>query len=129
MPAVRVQQTLAINTWPHPHTQTRNTHTKHTHTHTLGPLEPCLFWNYVNPEERTSYHWKLRLFLFNIGCCLAVTYFFRRHNMFCETGVYTLFAFFEYPVVFSNMAFPMTAFWDFGSKDVIVATVPEDKRY
>lgn len=108
-------------------------------------------------QEITSQRWKLRLFLFNVSCCLAAAYFFRRHNKFCEAGgelepqprlclcavlifislrgggsihpVYTLFALFEYLVVFSNMAFHMTAFWDFGSKEVIVATPPEDKRF
>ncbi|KAM6907263.1 post-GPI attachment to proteins factor 2 [Xenentodon cancila] len=100
----------------------------------LHMLITCRLWylirrHYVNPEEVTSYRWKLRLFLFNISCCVAAAYFFRRHNNHCEEGVYTLFALFEYLVVFSNMAFHMTAFWDFGSTEVMVATVPEDKRY
>ncbi|XP_076606455.1 acyltransferase PGAP2 [Chaetodon auriga] len=97
-------------------------------------LITCRLWqvirrHYVNSEEITSYRWKVRLFLFNVSCCLAAAYFFRRHNKFCEEGVYTFFAFFEYMVVFSNIAFHLTAFWDFGSKEVVVATVPEDKRY
>uniref|UniRef100_UPI0037E72A2B post-GPI attachment to proteins factor 2-like n=1 Tax=Semicossyphus pulcher TaxID=241346 RepID=UPI0037E72A2B len=97
-------------------------------------LITCRLWHvirkhYVNPEEVTSYRWKLRLFLFNISCCVAAAYFFRRHNKFCEAGVYTLFALCEYLVVFSNMAFHMTAFWDFGSKEVIVSTALDDKRY
>lgn len=100
----------------------------------LHMLITCRLWHvirthYVNPEEILSQRWKLRLFLFNISCCLAAAYFFRRHNKFCEPGIYTLFALFEYLVVFSNMAFHMTAFWDFGSKEVIVATPPEDKRF
>lgn len=37
-------------------------------------------------QEITSQRWKLRLFLFNISCCLAAAYFFRRHNKFCEPG-------------------------------------------
>ncbi|KAG7224717.1 hypothetical protein INR49_004608 [Caranx melampygus] len=90
----------------------------------LHMLITCWLW-----QEVTSYRWKVRLFLFNISCCVAAAYFFRRHNEYCETGVYTLFAFFEYLVVFSNMAFHMTAFWDFGGKEVIVAMPPEDKRY
>lgn len=54
------------------------------------------------------------------------------HCLYClslSPPVYTLFAFFEYLVVFSNMAFHMTAFWDFGGREVIVAMPPEDKRY
>nr|XP_046265790.1 post-GPI attachment to proteins factor 2 isoform X2 [Scatophagus argus] len=113
------------------------TYVSSTETYTsslLHMLITCRLWqvirrHYVNPEEVTSYRWKVRLFLFNIICCLVAAYFFRRHNKFCEEGVYTLFALFEYLVVFSNMAFHMTAFWDFGSKEVIVATPPEDKRY
>ncbi|XP_035998569.1 post-GPI attachment to proteins factor 2 [Fundulus heteroclitus] len=85
--------------------------------------------HYVSPEEKTSFLWKTRLFLVNISCCAAAAYFFRRHNKYCETGVYTLFAAFEYMVVFSNMAFHMTAFWDFGSAQVMVATPQEDKRF
>ncbi|KAL3043115.1 post-GPI attachment to proteins factor 2 [Trematomus bernacchii] len=100
----------------------------------LHMLITCRLWmvirrHYVHPEEKTSCVWKLRLFLFNVGCFLSAAYFFRRHNQLCEAGVYTLFSLFEYLVVFSNMAFHMTAFWDFGSKEVIVATPPEDKRY
>ncbi|XP_034033475.1 post-GPI attachment to proteins factor 2 [Thalassophryne amazonica] len=100
----------------------------------LHMLVTCRLWHVIgswslNPEEVVSYRWKLRLFLFNVSCCLAASYFFRRHNKYCEPGIYTLFAFFEYLVVFSNMAFNMTAFWDFESKEVIVATPPEDKRF
>lgn len=83
----------------------------------------------LDAEEVRSYRWKQRLFLFNISCCGAAAYFFRRHNKFCEHGVYTLFALSEYLVVFSNMAFHMTAFWDFRSREVMVATATEGKRF
>ncbi|XP_077403685.1 acyltransferase PGAP2 isoform X1 [Vanacampus margaritifer] len=80
-------------------------------------------------QELNSYRWKVRLLLFNLSCCVAAAYFFRRHNKHCETGVYTLFALFEYLVVFSNMAFHTTSILDFGKKSVMVAVLPEDKRY
>ncbi|XP_029375877.1 acyltransferase PGAP2 [Echeneis naucrates] len=100
----------------------------------LHMLITCWLWRtirryYVNPEEVMSYRRKVQLFLFNAICCLAALYFFRRHNNYCETGVYTLFAISEYMVVFSNMAFHMTAYWDFGTRELIVATPPEGKRY
>ncbi|MEQ2198965.1 hypothetical protein XENOCAPTIV_021633, partial [Xenoophorus captivus] len=37
-------------------------------------------------QEKTSFLWKVRIFLFNISCCAAAAYFFRRHNKYCETG-------------------------------------------
>ncbi|XP_028322429.1 post-GPI attachment to proteins factor 2-like isoform X2 [Gouania willdenowi] len=80
-------------------------------------------------HELKSYRWKLRLFLFNISCCLAAAYFFRRHNQHCEPQVYSLFALFEYLVVLSNMAFHSTSCWDFTNTHLLVATPPEAKQY
>lgn len=42
---------------------------------------------------------------------------------------YTLFALFEYLVVFSNMAFHLTAVWDFKSREVMVISCSEDKDF
>lgn len=45
-----------------------------------------------------------------------------------STG-YTLFALFEYLVVFSNMAFHLTAVWDFKSREVVLVSSSEDKDF
>lgn len=70
--------------------------------------------------EMKSLRWKTRLVGVNIVCILAATYFFMRHNSMCEPFVYTAFAFFEYIVVLSNMAFHMTAYYDFRYKDLVI---------
>ncbi|TRY75997.1 hypothetical protein DNTS_010899 [Danionella cerebrum] len=93
-------------------------------------LLTCRLWSLIvkvsfSSDEMKSYWCKLRLFLSNCCCCLVAGYFYWRHN----TYFYTLFAVCEYLVVLTNMAFHMTAYWDFGGKEVMVATPPEGKRF
>ncbi|XP_051903511.1 post-GPI attachment to proteins factor 2 isoform X2 [Hippocampus zosterae] len=100
----------------------------------LYMLITCRLWyvlkrQNVHKEELISCRWKLRLLLFNLSCCGAAAYFFKRHNTHCEAGVYTLFALFEYLVVLSNMAFHSTSVFDFGKESVMVTVLPEEKQY
>ncbi|XP_055713402.1 post-GPI attachment to proteins factor 2 [Phlebotomus papatasi] len=63
--------------------------------------------------EDKSIRFKGYLCLINIVSFSLAGYFFLRHNSYCEPGVYSLFALFEYIVVLTNMGFHMTAYWDF----------------
>ncbi|XP_023683559.2 post-GPI attachment to proteins factor 2-like isoform X1 [Paramormyrops kingsleyae] len=97
-------------------------------------LITCWLWRVIDrysltAEEGTSRYWKLRLLLSSLIACVCAAYFYWRHNKYCEAGVYTWFAFSEYMIVLFNMAFHTTAYWDFRGKEMVIATVPEDKRF
>lgn len=58
--------------------------------------------------------------IINISAALFAVYFYTRHNWYCETGVYTLFALSEYLVVLSNMLFHFQAYHDLNHFDLCV---------
>lgn len=100
----------------------------------------------VSSTERKSLRFKRTLLFINIVSFWFAAYFFLRHNSYCEPGgiflqffcglsiifshfnricccyfiqVYSLFALTEYVVVLTNMAFHMTAYWDFSDKIIV----------
>ncbi|KAG9348486.1 hypothetical protein JZ751_002222 [Albula glossodonta] len=100
----------------------------------LHMMTTCWLWKIIKKysisnEELKSYRWKKHLFVSSLILCAAASGFYWKHNKYCEPGIYTLFALCEYLVVLCNMAFHMTAFWDFGSKELTVTTPPEDKHF
>uniref|UniRef100_T1JLR0 Splicing factor YJU2 n=1 Tax=Strigamia maritima TaxID=126957 RepID=T1JLR0_STRMM len=76
--------------------------------------------NSASTLERRSLRWKRILALTNILAFIVALYYFWRHNNYCEAGLYTKFAFFEYIVVLSNMGFHLTACWDFYTQEVTI---------
>ncbi|XP_076319596.1 acyltransferase PGAP2-like isoform X2 [Tachypleus tridentatus] len=78
-------------------------------------LPRLAFVRKLSDLERRSLKTKSFLITINVSALLGACYFFMRHNWYCETGMYTLFALCEYIAVLTNMGFHMTACWDFAN--------------
>jgi len=66
-----------------------------------------------DPYERRLIRRKTLFTCWHLLSLVSAMYCYWRHNAFCEPGVYTFFALFEYFVVVSNMCFHYTFVWDF----------------
>uniref|UniRef100_A0A8C6U314 Acyltransferase PGAP2 n=1 Tax=Neogobius melanostomus TaxID=47308 RepID=A0A8C6U314_9GOBI len=97
-------------------------------------LITCRLWSaitrqYFSPEDAKSHRWKKRLLLVCYFFCGFAAFFYWKHNMYCQSGAYTMFALFEYLLVFSIMAFHLTAIWDFRSREIVVVSLYEDRHF
>ncbi|KAL2749001.1 post-GPI attachment to proteins factor 2-like isoform X1 [Vespula maculifrons] len=72
-------------------------------------------------SETTSIRWKWRAMMSNVLSILLASYFFYRHNKYCEPLVYSMFALSEYVVVLSNMMFHSTVALDFPTSRVLIS--------
>jgi len=59
-------------------------------------------------HELEAVKWKKRLILITIVSGLLMTYFYYRHNAYCEPYVYSMFCLTEYAVVVFNMIFHLS---------------------
>ncbi|XP_042906323.1 post-GPI attachment to proteins factor 2-like [Parasteatoda tepidariorum] len=76
----------------------------------------------LTKTEKKSVRLKLLLLSINLFAFSLSVYFYFRHNWYCESGMYTLFALSEYVVVLSNICYHFTAIYDFSNQYLIVAT-------
>ena len=60
---------------------------------------------------------------------LLALYFFYRHNRYCEPGIYTLFALCEYSLVFFNILFHSTMYYDFHAKSFTLISASSTYQY
>nr|XP_054755353.1 post-GPI attachment to proteins factor 2-like [Lytechinus pictus] len=73
-------------------------------------------------SEKKTLNWLYIYCATNISSFFIAIYFNFRHSSHCETGVYTLFAFFEYIVVLSNIAFHYIVTFNFQERELILGS-------
>ncbi|XP_033118434.1 post-GPI attachment to proteins factor 2-like [Anneissia japonica] len=99
----------------------------------LFMLSMCVMYKqytkYSDPEnarsEKRTLYSKISVLVVDILSFLIAVYFFFRHNWYCETGVYTLFAFFEYILVVANIVFHSLVTYNFVDRDVKFGCIKE----
>ncbi|XP_071495146.1 post-GPI attachment to proteins factor 2-like [Diadema antillarum] len=70
-------------------------------------------------ERKTLKYLKIYLAA-NFSSFLIAIYFYFRHEYHCEPGMYTLFAFFEYMVVLTNIAFHYIVTHNFQERELVL---------
>lgn len=71
--------------------------------------------------EAKSLRAKEVIFQMSCSIILGSLYFYWRHNAYCESGMYSLFAISEYIIILLNMAYHYTSMYEFGRTSLIIA--------
>lgn len=75
-------------------------------------------------EEIRSFKLKKSMLKLYLVCGCLMSYFYYRHNEYCEPYVYSFFCLCEYVIVCANMVFHQTASYDFAHVDLVVPSRP-----
>lgn len=59
--------------------------------------------------------------IINFTAIIAALYLYNRHNLYCESGVYSMFSFLEYIVIVANIVYHLQAYYDLSEYSIIVA--------
>jgi hypothetical protein len=83
----------------------------------------------VTNDEIKSLRRKKAIIKIYVMLGIFMAFFYYRHNEYCEPYVYSLFGLCEYCVVFANMAFHMTAYYDFAHLKFVIPSISTPKDY
>lgn len=72
---------------------------------------------------------KIKIFLINTFSWILALFFYFRHNHYCETGVYTLFALSEYVFVLTNMLFHFQTYYDLNAMYLSFARIFNNTKF
>lgn len=84
---------------------------------------------FINYSRSIILRMKRRMLSVNVGSLLMCAYLFYRHNTYCEPFVFSVFAFFEYVFVLSNIAFHSTYRFDFSDRFLYISWVGTSTMY
>ncbi len=85
----------------------------------------CFLWTKCGLEirlksEQASKDIKLTVVKVFFGFGFVMSYFYYVHNEYCYPYVYSFFCICEYVIVLANMAFHLTAYYDFADASLLV---------
>ncbi|KAH9424855.1 Post-GPI attachment to proteins factor 2 [Dermatophagoides pteronyssinus] len=72
---------------------------------------------------------KMKIFCTNTLAWIFALFFYVRHNDYCETGVYSLFAASEYVFVLTNILFHFQAYYDFYDTKISLCRIYGDTKF
>ncbi|XP_071847013.1 post-GPI attachment to proteins factor 2-like [Apostichopus japonicus] len=82
----------------------------------------CIVYSMATMSEDNSntksLKWKWGAFLTNVAAFVLAMGSYYLHNAYCRPGVYTVFAFFEYIIVLSNIAYHVRVSLDFSDREI-----------
>ncbi|KAH9497377.1 Post-GPI attachment to proteins factor 2 [Dermatophagoides farinae] len=80
-------------------------------------------------QDKLWSKFKMKIFFTNTFAWIFALFFYVRHNNYCETGVYSLFAASEYVFVLTNILFHFQAYYDFNQTKLSLCKIYVNSKF